>query len=152
MTLPHITLTGNLTADPELRFTSTGAAVCKLRVACNDRRLNKQTNEWEDGDTTYLNVTAWRQLAENCADSLTKGMTVVVTGKLKSRSVDQPDGTKQTYFDVDADTVGPDLTRASARVTKTTKSNTQTAGQVANVEDPWNADPWATNQSSEVPF
>lgn len=146
--LPTVTILGNLVADPELRFTNAGVAYATFRIAASERKKNQATGEWEDGDTTFLKVTAWRQTAENVAESIMKGTSVIVTGRLKSRTVDQPDGTKQTYFDVDADAVGVDLARASAKVTKTTR--TPMSGSVNNA---FNDDPWATPaQSDGVPF
>ncbi|GAB2489974.1 hypothetical protein GCM10027030_25080 [Luteococcus sediminum] len=115
-----ITLVGNLTADPELRFTPSGAAVANFTVASTPRQFDRQTNEWRDGDAMFLNCSVWRQAAENVAESLTKGMRVVVQGRLKSRSYETREGEKRTVFEVDVDEVGPSLRYATAKVTRTT--------------------------------
>lgn len=124
MALPTVTVVGNLTADPELKFISSGAALVAFRIAASDRRKNAETGAWEDGDTTFLRVTAWRQLAENIAESLTKGDRVVITGRLKSRDYDDKDGTKKTAYEIDADEVGVALSRGTAKQTRTTRSTT----------------------------
>ena len=109
-----ITLIGNLTADPELRFTPNGAAVANFTVASTPRTFDRQTNEWKDGDAMFLNCSVWRQYAENVAESLTKGMRVIVSGRLKSRSYETREGEKRTVFEVDVDEVGPALRYATA--------------------------------------
>ncbi len=113
-----ITLVGNLTADPELRFTPAGAPVANFTVASTPRNFDRQTNEWRDGDAMFLNCSVWRQAAENVAESLTKGMRVIVQGRLKSRSFETREGERRTVFEVDVDEVGPSLKYASARVQK----------------------------------
>lgn len=115
-----ITLVGNLTADPELRFTPSGAAVANFTVASTPRQFDRQTNEWRDGEAMFLNCSVWRQAAENVAESLTKGMRVVVQGRLKSRSYETREGEKRTVFEVEVDEVGPSLRYATAEVTRTT--------------------------------
>lgn len=105
--LPKVTAEGRLTADPELRYTNNGIAVASLTVASGERRLNKQTNEWEDGDTTFLRCTVWRELAENVAASLHKGDAVIATGKLRQRSYETKEGEKRTSYEIDADTIAP---------------------------------------------
>ncbi|MDN5562623.1 single-strand binding protein [Luteococcus japonicus] len=115
-----ITLVGNLTADPELRFTPSGAAVANFTVASTPRQFDRQTNEWRDGEAMFLNCSVWRQAAENVAESLTKGMRVVVQGRLKSRSYETREGEKRTVFEVEVDEVGPSLRYATAKVTRTT--------------------------------
>lgn len=124
MALPTIALTGNLTQDPTVRFTKDGTAQVRLRVACNDRKPDGKGN-WVDGDTTYLDVTAWRALAESIADQLVKGDQITVMGKLKSRTVEHPEHGKQTYFDVDADTVAKTIKRG------------KTSHTSAPADDPW---------------
>ena len=114
-----ITLIGNLTADPELRFTPSGAAVASFTVASTPRTFDRQTNEWKDGDAMFLNCSVWRQAAENVAESLQKGMRVIVNGRLKSRSYETREGEKRTVFEVDVDEVGPSLRYATAKVTRT---------------------------------
>jgi len=112
MALPIIMIVGNLTADPELRFTGTGKAVASLRVACSDRKKDA-TGNWVDGDKIFLNVNCWNETAENATYTLTKGDTVTVTGKLKQRSYTAKDGTEKTVFEVEADSVAADLRRKS---------------------------------------
>src|SRR5881227_2185109 len=115
----NITLVGNLVDDPELRFTPSGAAVAKFRIASTPRYLDKQTNEWKDGESLFLNCAVWRQAAENVAESLQKGMRVIVSGRLKSRSYETREGEKRTVFEVDVDEIGPALRYATAKVTRT---------------------------------
>ena len=116
-----ITVVGNLVDDPELRFTPSGAAVANFRIASTPRTLNKQTNEWEDGEALFLSCSIWRQAAENVAESLTKGMRVVVQGRLKSRSYETREGEKRTVMELDVEEVGPSLKYATAKVTRTTR-------------------------------
>ena len=118
-----ITLIGNLTADPELRFTPSGHAVAKFTVASTPRTFDRQTSEWRDGDTMFLNCEVWRQYAENVTESLQKGMKVIVTGRLKSRSYETNSGEKRTVFEVEVDEVGPALRNATAKVTKVASSS-----------------------------
>jgi single-strand DNA-binding protein len=113
-----LTLVGNLTSDPELRFTPSGVAVAKFTVASTPRTLNKATNEWVDGETIFITCNVWRQAAENAAESLEKGTRVIVNGRLKSRSYETKEGEKRTVFEMEVDAFGPDLTRATAKVTK----------------------------------
>src|SRR5918993_2916834 len=114
-----ITLVGNLTADPELRFTPSGAAVANFTIASTPRTFDRNTNEWRDGDAMFLNCAVWRQAAENVAESLQKGMRVIVQGRLKSRSYETREGEKRTVFEVDVDEIGPALKYATAKVTRT---------------------------------
>ncbi len=113
-----ITLVGNLTADPELRFTPSGAAVANFTVASTPRTFDRQTNEWRDGDAMFLNCAVWRQAAENVAESLQKGMRVIVQGRLKSRSYETREGEKRTVFEIDVDEIGPALRYATAKVNR----------------------------------
>ncbi|MFF5974993.1 single-stranded DNA-binding protein [Streptomyces sp. NPDC012769] len=115
-----ITVVGNLVEDPELRFTPSGAAVAKFRVASTPRTFDRQTNEWKDGESLFLTCSVWRQAAENVAESLQKGMRVVVQGRLKQRSYDDREGVKRTVFELDVEEVGPSLRNATAKVTRTT--------------------------------
>ena len=117
-----ITVVGNLTADPELRFTPSGAAVANFTVASTPRTFDKQTNEWKDGEALFLNCSVWRQAAENAAESLSRGMRVIVSGRLKARSYETREGEKRTVFEIDVEEVGPSLKYATAKVTKTTRS------------------------------
>ncbi|MFG2599366.1 single-stranded DNA-binding protein [Streptomyces sp. NPDC048462] len=115
-----ITVVGNLVDDPELRFTPSGAAVAKFRVASTPRIFDRQTNEWKDGEGLFLTCSVWRQAAENVAESLTRGMRVVVQGRLKQRSYEDREGVKRTVYELDVEEVGPSLKSATAKVTKTT--------------------------------
>ena len=112
-----ITIVGNLVADPELRFTPSGAAVANFRVATTPRVYNRDTNQWEDGDAVFLTCNAWRQMAENIAETLTKGMRVIVAGKLRQRSYQTKDGENRTVYEIEVDEVGPSLRYANASVT-----------------------------------
>ncbi|MFF3502139.1 single-stranded DNA-binding protein [Streptomyces sp. NPDC003247] len=114
-----ITVIGNLVDDPELRFTPSGAAVAKFRVASTPRTFDRQTNEWKDGESLFLTCSVWRQAAENVAESLQRGMRVVVQGRLKQRSYEDREGVKRTVFELDVEEVGPSLRNATAKVTKT---------------------------------
>ncbi len=114
-----ITLVGNLVDDPELRFTPSGAAVAKFRIASTPRYLDKQTNEWKDGESLFLTCNVWRQAAENVAESLQRGMRVIVQGRLKQRSYETKEGEKRTVYEIEVDEVGPSLRSATAKVTKT---------------------------------
>ncbi|MFW9043020.1 single-stranded DNA-binding protein [Corynebacterium striatum] len=113
-----ITVVGNVVADPELRFTPAGAAVANFRVASTPRRFNSQTNQWEDGEAMFLTCNVWRQAAENVAETLTKGMRVIVNGRLRQRSYQNRDGENRTVFEIEVDEVGPSLRYASAQVTR----------------------------------
>ena len=124
-----ITVVGNLTADPELRFTPSGQAVANFTVASTTRLLDKQTNEWKDGDTVFLRCSVWRQYAENVAESLTKGIRVIVTGRLKVRQYETRDGGKGTSVECDVDEVGPALRYATAKVNRVSRSDAFAAPQ-----------------------
>ncbi|WZH51624.1 MAG: single-stranded DNA-binding protein [Nocardioides alkalitolerans] len=113
-----ITIVGNLTDDPELRFTPSGAAVANFTVASTPRNFNRQTNEWEDGEAMFLRCSIWRQAAENVAESLQRGMRVVVQGRLKARSYETREGEKRTVFEVEVEEIGPSLKFATAKVTR----------------------------------
>ncbi|MEV6129196.1 single-stranded DNA-binding protein [Streptomyces violaceusniger] len=115
-----ITVVGNLVDDPELRFTPSGAAVAKFRVASTPRTFDRQTNEWKDGESLFLTCSVWRQAAENVAESLQRGMRVIVQGRLKQRSYEDREGIKRTVYELDVDEVGASLRNATAKVTKTT--------------------------------
>ncbi|MFE9920659.1 single-stranded DNA-binding protein [Streptomyces sp. NPDC005774] len=115
-----ITVVGNLVDDPELRFTPSGAAVAKFRVASTPRTFDRQTNEWKDGESLFLTCSVWRQAAENVAESLQRGMRVVVQGRLKQRSYEDREGVKRTVYELDVEEVGASLRNATAKVTKTT--------------------------------
>ena len=163
-----ITLVGNLVDDPELRFTPSGAAVAKFRVASTPRYLDKQTNEWKDGESLFLTCNVWRQAAENAAESLQRGMRVIVQGRLKQRSYETREGEKRTVYEVEVDEVGPSLKNATAKVTKAARGGGGGAGFGGGgaVDDPWasapasgsasgSGDSWgggSTSSSDEPPF
>ena len=145
-----ITLVGNLVDDPILRFAQSGAAVANFTIASTPRAFDKQSNEWKDGDTMFLNCSVWRQAAENVSETLTKGMRVIVQGRLKSRSYDDREGNKRTVFEVDVEEIGPSLAWATAVVTRATGGAVRPAPrQPAGRPQP--ADPWATS-TEEAPF
>ncbi|HUW77803.1 MAG TPA: single-stranded DNA-binding protein [Candidatus Nanopelagicaceae bacterium] len=132
-----ITIVGNLVDDPELRFTPSGAAVAKFRIASTPRYLDKATNEWKDGDSLFLSCNVWRQAAENVAESLQRGMRVIVQGRLKQRSYETKEGEKRTVFEVEVDEVGPSLRNATAKVAKTSRGTGSSQGSPASSQDPW---------------
>lgn len=149
-----ITVTGNLVDDPELKFTPAGAAVAKFRIASTPRTFDKQANEWRDGESLFLTCSAWRQAAENVAESLTRGMRVIVQGRLKQRSYEDREGVKRTVYELDVDEVGPSLKNATATVTKTTgQRNGQQAQQQGGYgQQQPTRDPWAQQTPAEPPF
>jgi single-strand DNA-binding protein len=159
-----ITLVGNLTADPELRFTPSGAPVANFTVASTPRTLDRASGEWKDGDAMFLNCAVWRQAAENVAESLTKGMRVIVQGRLKSRTYETREGEKRTVFEVDVEEIGPALKYATAKITRNAGGGGGNySGGGASGGSNWNrgggqdrnaggADPWAGAQSEEPPF
>jgi single-strand DNA-binding protein len=118
----QITVVGNLVDDPELRFTPAGQPVARFRIASTPRFLDKSTNEWKDGDSLFLTCNVWRQAAENVAESLQRGMRVMVYGRLRQRSYETKEGEKRTVYEVEVDDVGPSLLRASAKVNKVARS------------------------------
>jgi single-strand DNA-binding protein len=124
-----ITVVGNLVDDPELRFTPSGAAVAKFRVASTPRTFDRQTNEWKDGESLFLTCSVWRQAAENVAESLQRGMRVIVQGRLKQRSYETTQGEKRTVYELDVDEVGASLRSATAKVTKTAGGGGSRGGQ-----------------------
>ncbi|AUI50485.1 single-stranded DNA-binding protein [Arthrobacter crystallopoietes] len=158
-----ITVVGNLTNDPELRFTPSGSAVANFTVASTPRTFDRQSNEWKDGETLFLRASVWREAAENVAETLTKGTRVLVQGRLKSRSYETKEGEKRTVMELEVDEIGPSLRYASAKVTRTQRSGggqggfgggnsggfggnqnqgwgaPQSAPQSAPQDDPWGA-------------
>lgn len=146
-----ITLVGNLVDDPELRFTPSGQAVAKFRVASTPRYRDQQSGEWKDGDSLFLTCNVWRQAAENAAESLQRGMRVIVSGRLKQRSYETKEGEKRTVFEVEVDDVGPSLRNATAKVNKTARGGPG-AGGGAPAEDPWATTPAGAAASDEPPF
>jgi single-strand DNA-binding protein len=139
-----ITVVGNLVDDPELRFTPSGAAVANFRIASTPRTFDRQTNEWKDGEALFLSCSVWRQAAENVAESLQRGMRVVVQGRLKARTFETREGERRTVFEIDVDEVGPSLKYATAKVTKTTRSG---GGQGGGSYGGGGDDPWAQGGS-----
>ncbi|MFI9150828.1 single-stranded DNA-binding protein [Streptomyces sp. NPDC053367] len=123
-----ITVVGNLVDDPELRFTPSGAAVAKFRIASTPRTFDRQTNEWKDGESLFLTCSVWRQAAEHVAESLQRGMRVIVQGRLKQRSYEDREGVKRTVYELDVEEVGPSLRNATAKVTKTAGRGAQGGG------------------------
>ena len=123
-----ITVVGNLVADPELRFTASGQPVATFRVASTPRVMDRTTNEWKDGDSLFLTCNVWRQAAENVAESLQRGMRVIVTGRLKQRSYETKEGEKRTVYEVEVDDVGPSLRNASAKVAKANRTGGAAGG------------------------
>ena len=142
----NITVIGNLTDDPELRFTPSGAAVAKFRVASTPRYMDRNTNEWKDGEPLFLACTVWRQAAENVAESLVRGSRVIVSGRLKQRSYETREGEKRTVIELEVDEIGPSLRYATAKVQKMSRSSAggggfgSSGGGGGNFAD----DPWAS--------
>jgi single-strand DNA-binding protein len=145
-----ITVIGNLTGDPELRFTPSGAAVANFTVASTPRQFDRQTNEWKDGDTLFLRCSIWREAAENVAESLTKGMRVLASGRLVQRSYETREGEKRTVYELQVDEVGPSLRYASAKVTRAQRSGGGGGGFGGGGGGGGGAtdDPWATSPAS----
>jgi len=152
-----ITVIGNLTADPELRFTPSGAAVANFTVASTPRMFDRQTNEWKDGEALFLRCSIWREAAENVAESLTRGARVIVSGRLKQRSFETKEGEKRTVVELEVDEIGPSLRYATAKVNKASRSGgggggfgggggsrsqaPQGGGSSAGGDDPWGSAP-----------
>jgi single-strand DNA-binding protein len=140
-----ITVIGNLTDDPELRFTPSGAAVAKFRVASTPRFLDRQTNEWKDGEPLFLTCNVWRQAAENVAESLQRGARVIVSGRLRQRSYETREGEKRTVMELEVDEIGPSLRYATAKVQKMSRSSQggfgsgggNSGGAATSADDPW---------------
>lgn len=156
-----ITVIGNLTDDPELRFTPSGAAVANFTVASTPRHFDKQANEWKDGETLFLRSSVWRQQAEHVAESLARGMRVIAQGRLTQRSYEDREGIKRTVYELNVEEIAPSLKNATATVTKTTGRNgAQQPQQGGYSQQNGNGyaqqpDPWATRQqgySDEPPF
>jgi len=161
----NITMVGNLTDDPELRFTPSGYAVANFTIASTTKNYDKATGTWKDGDTLFLRCSIWREAAEQVAESLSKGMRAIVTGRLKQRSYETKEGEKRTVFELEVDEVGPSLRYATAKVTRTQRQGAATGGfasaPAADVvsDDPWASAPsspagggWATTTNDEPPF
>jgi len=158
----QITIIGNLVDDPQLRYTPTGQAVASFRVASTPRFLDRTTNEWKDGDSLFLSCNVWRQAAENVAESLQRGMRVIVSGRLRQRSYETREGEKRTVYEVEVDEVGPSLRNASAKVNRSSRATGGQGGSGGQggyssgggkaSEDPWAAEPADSGFSDEPPF
>ncbi len=158
-----ITVVGNLTADPELRFTPSGAAVASFTIASTPRTFDRNSNEWKDGEALFLRCSIWRQAAENVAESLQRGMRVVASGRLKQRSFETREGEKRTVIELDVDEIGPSLRYATAKVNRTQRgsstgggfgasgSGSGGGGAGAPADDPWGSAP-AAGSTDEPPF
>jgi single-strand DNA-binding protein len=154
----QITIAGNLVDDPELRFTPSGQPVAKFRVASTPRFLDKNTNEWKDGDSLFLTCNVWRQAAENVAESLTRGTRVIVSGRLRQRSYETKEGEKRTVYEVEVDDVGPSLRNASAKVNRVARNGSGGSGGGGGRPSGGqgsqggggggDSDPWASDSSS----
>jgi single-strand DNA-binding protein len=154
-----ITVIGNLTADPELRFTQSGAAVANFTVASTPRTFDRQSGEWKDGEALFLRCNIWRQSAENVAESLTRGARVIVSGRLKQRSFETREGEKRTVVELEVDEIGPSLRYATAKVNKVSRGSGGGgfggSGGGAPADDPWGSAPPAGSGggfSEEPPF
>jgi single-strand DNA-binding protein len=156
-----ITVVGNLVDDPELRFTPSGAAVAKFRVASTPRTFDRQTNEWKDGESLFLTCSVWRQAAENVAETLTRGMRVMVSGRLRQRSFETREGEKRTVVELEVDEVGPSLKYATAKVNKVSRGSGGggyggggSGGGGGPADDPWGSAPPAGSApvDDEPPF
>jgi single-strand DNA-binding protein len=162
----QITIVGNLVDDPQLRYTPTGNAVANFRVASTPRFMDRATNEWKDGDSLFLTCNVWRQPAENVAESLQRGMRVIVSGRLRQRSYETKEGEKRTVYEIEVDEVGPSLRNASAKVTRSQRSGGQGGGygggqggggqggggQGGRGQGRPNDDPWASSDSGDNSF
>jgi len=163
----QITIVGNLVADPELRFTSSGQPVATFRVASTPRIRDAATNEWKDGDSLFLTCNVWRQAAENVAESLQRGMRVIVSGRLRQRNYETKEGEKRTVYEVEVDDVGPSLRNASAKVNRSNRSSAGFGGGQSGAggqsgygggaggrasDDPWASEPGDSGFSDEPPF
>ena len=152
-----ITVVGNLTGEPELRFTPSGAAVCNFRIASTPRTFDRDAKEWKDGDPLFLNCSVWRKYAENLAESgLAKGTPVIVQGRLKQRSYTDRDGVERTVVELDVDEIGPTLKWATAKVTKATAKAEQTAASAESdwsrgAQSPVDDSPWAVPAGAGAP-
>jgi single-strand DNA-binding protein len=146
-----ITVVGNLTNDPELRFTPSGSAVANFTIASTPKTFDRNSNEWKDGETLFLRAAAWKEAAENVAESLTKGMRVIVSGRLKSRSYETKEGEKRTVMELEVDEIGPSLRFANAKVNRTQRSGNSgggfgggKSGGFGGAQQSQQSDPWAT--------
>ncbi|MHB1614441.1 MAG: single-stranded DNA-binding protein [Actinomycetes bacterium] len=159
-----ITVVGNLVDDPQLRFTPSGAAVANFRIASTPRTYDRTSGEWKDGDSLFLTCNVWRQAAENVAESLTRGMRVIVSGRLRQRSYETKEGEKRTVYELEVDEVGPSLRSATAKVAKVARGQGGygSGAPATPSDDPWatppagaggrSAESWGTPPGDEPPF
>jgi single-strand DNA-binding protein len=146
-----ITVVGNLTSDPELRYTQNGLAVANFTIASTPRTFDRAANDWKDGEALFLRASVWREFAEHVAGSLTKGSRVIATGRLKQRSYETKEGEKRTSIELEVDEIGPSLRYATASVTRSQGSSSPRGGASAGaVEEPWAAAPAAEASSGDV--
>jgi single-strand DNA-binding protein len=155
------TFVGNITSDPELRYTQSGLAVANFTIAVQERKFDKTKNEYVDGDTLFMRASVWREFAEHVAGSLTKGTRVIATGKLKQNSFETKEGEKRTSIELDIDAIGPDLRYATASVTRASKGRGALAADAQSQDEPWAAtapaatvgDTWTTpTLTDDQPF
>ncbi|MBX3091799.1 MAG: single-stranded DNA-binding protein [Cryobacterium sp.] len=144
-----ITVVGNLTADPELRYTQNGLAVANFTIASTPRTFDRAANDWKDGEALFLRASVWREFAEHVAGSLSKGARVIVTGRLKQRSYETKEGEKRTSFEIEVDEIGPSLRYATAQVTRTT-SGASRGGSGQSGDEPWASAPPSDSASGDV--
>ena len=145
-----ITVIGNLTSDPELRFTPSGSAVANFTVASTPRTFDRTSNEWKDGEPLFLRCSVWREVAENVAETLTKGMRVILSGDLKQRSYEK-DGEKRTVIELEVQEIGPSLRYANAKVNRTQRNGNQPAANGRNATPAAQNDPWAAPTGNNAP-
>jgi single-strand DNA-binding protein len=151
-----ITVVGNLTADPELRYTQNGVAVANFTIASTPRLFDRQSGEWKDGEALFMRASVWREFAEHVASSLTKGARVVATGRLRQRSYETKEGEKRTSIELEVDEIGPSLRYATAQIQRQSSGGQKSAGAI---DDSWSSpaaggavqDPWATAAPGDVP-
>lgn len=145
----QITVVGNLTDDVELRFTPSGASVANFTIAATPRIFNKDTNQWDDGDTLFLRCSAWQRKAENVAESLRRGYRVIAQGRLKQRSYETREGEKRTVVEMEVDEIGPSLTFVTATINRSDQTTGQRGTQQRQSTPA--VDPWATSASDDEP-
>lgn len=148
-----LTVVGNLTADPEIRYTQTGLAVANFTIASTPRTFDRQANEWKDGEPLFLRASVWREFAEHVAGSLVKGSRVIATGRLKQRSYQDKEGVTRTSIELEVDEIGPSLRYATAQVTRAASTGRQQPAQQAEWDSrqPGDSEAWST-PSEETPF
>lgn len=146
----QLTLVGNLVDDPELRFTNSGAAVTNFRVASTPRTFDRASGEWRDGESMFLSCTVWKQYAENVAETLQRGMRVIVQGRLKQRSYETREGEKRTVFEIDVEEVGPALRYATAKVTKNLPSRHHNSGGFGGYQPPPAEERWGITRTDQT--